>query len=60
MDSDAFCKVYFEENIKETVHDEKEICKLLIKNGFKLIKCSNHLLENEGNNSATWYVIAKK
>ena len=50
----------FEENIKETVHDEKEICKLLLENGFQLIKCDHHLLENEGNHSATWYVIAKK
>ena len=50
----------FEENIKETVHDEKEICRLLIKNGFQLIKCDHHLLENEGNHSTTWYIIAKK
>lgn len=50
----------FEEDIKETVHDEKEVCNLLKKCGFKLIKCDHHLLENEGNHSATWYVIAKK
>ena len=50
----------FEENIKETVHDEKEICKLLTNAGFQLIKCDHHLLENEGNHSATWYIIAKK
>ena len=50
----------FEENIKETVHDVKEICRLLSKNGFELVKCDHHLLENEGNHSATWYVIAKK
>ena len=50
----------FEENIQETVHDEKEICSLLTKNGFQIIKCDHHLLENEGNSSATWYIIAKK
>ena len=50
----------FEENIRETVHDEKKICDLLLKAGFQLIKCDHHLLENEGNHSATWYIIAKK
>lgn len=50
----------FEENIKETVHDEQEICRLLKENGFQLIKCDHHLLENEGNHSATWYIIARK
>ena len=50
----------FEEDIKETVHDEQEICVLLKKCGFHLIKCDHHLLENEGNQSTTWYIIAKK
>ena len=50
----------FVEDIKETVHDEKEICRLLQKNGFQLVKCDHHLLENAGNHSATWYIIAKK
>lgn len=50
----------FEEDIKETVHDEKEICRLLQECGFEVIKCNHHLVENEGNHSATWYVIAKK
>ena len=50
----------FVEDIKETVHDEKEICRLLQKNGFQVVKCDHHLLENEGNHSATWYIIAKK
>lgn len=50
----------FEENIKETMHDEKEICRLLTKTGFQVIKCAHHLLENEGNHSTTWYIIAKK
>ena len=38
----------FEENIRETVHDEKKICGLLMDAGFQLIKCDHHLLENEG------------
>ena len=50
----------FEENIKEIVHDEKAVCELLRKNGFRVEKCSNHFLENEGNFSKTWYVIARK
>lgn len=50
----------FEENIKETVHDEKEVCRLLTKTGFEIIQCAHHLLENEGNYSNTWYIIVKK
>lgn len=50
----------FEENIKEIVHDEQEVCRLLRKNGFQVQKCANHFLENEGNYSKTWYVIARK
>ena len=50
----------FEEDIQETIHDEKEICSLLHKCGFQLLKCDHHLLENEGNHSATWYIIARK
>ena len=50
----------FEENIKEIVHDEKAVCELLRKNGFRVEKCANHFLENEGNFSKTWYIIARK
>lgn len=50
----------FEEDIQETVHDEQIICNLLKKCGFQLLKCDHHLLENEGNQSATWYIIARK
>ena len=50
----------FEENIKEVVHDEKAVCGLLRKNGFQVEKCANHFLENEGNFSKTWYIIARK
>ena len=50
----------FEEKIKEIVHDEKAVCELLRKNGFRVEKCANHFLENEGNFSKTWYIIARK
>lgn len=50
----------FEENIKEIVHDEKEICKLLVKTGFQVLQCEHYLLNNQGNCSSTWYVIATK
>lgn len=50
----------FEENIIEIVHDEKEICKLLVKNGFQVLQCEHYLLNNKGNCSSTWYVIATK
>ena len=50
----------FEENIREIVHDEKAVCALLQKNGFRVEKCANHFLENEGNYSKTWYIIARK
>ena len=50
----------FEENIKEIVHDEKEVCKLLVKNGFQVLQCEHYLLNNQGNCCSTWYVIAIK
>lgn len=50
----------FVENIKETVHDEKEICRMLKDIGFQIIQCAHQLLDNEGNSSSTWYIIAKK
>ena len=50
----------FEENIKEIVHDEKEVCALLKAAGFQLIQCEHQLLKNQGNCSSTWYVIAVK
>ncbi len=50
----------FEEHIKEIVHDEQEVCRLLKEQGFRVLKCANHFLENEGNYSKTWYIIARK
>lgn len=50
----------FEENINEIVHDKDQICQMLLAQGFSLLKCDHHLLENDGNQSETWYIIAKK
>ena len=49
----------FEENIRETIHDPSEICKLLISCGFDVEKCSDSLLD-DGSHGTTWFVIAKK
>ena len=49
----------FEENIRETIHDPEEICGLLTKCGFQIIKCADHLLD-DGNHGTTWFVIARK
>lgn len=48
----------FEENIRETVHDPAEICKLLRKCGFDLMRCADGLLEEQ--HGTTWFVIARK
>ena len=34
----------FEENIQEIVHDEKAVCQLLEKTGFKILQCEHFLL----------------
>ena len=48
----------FEENIRETLHDPKEICSLLEKTGFTVTRCAHSLMgQTEG---TTWFVIAKK
>ena len=53
-------KEAFEENIRETVHDPMEICRLLQSCGFSDIKCSDRLLDSAENHSTTWFVIARK
>ncbi|MBP3683869.1 MAG: class I SAM-dependent methyltransferase [Oscillospiraceae bacterium] len=52
-------KLSFEENIRETVHDPAEICRLLEEAGFTVERCADTLLEGE-NHGTTWFVIAKK
>ena len=49
----------FEENILETVHNPVEVCALLRKAGFEVIKCADRLLD-EGNPGTTWFVVAQK
>ena len=52
-------KYQFEEIITEIVHDPEEICRLLEKTGFQVVKCADHLLENEQHGTA-WFIVAKK
>ena len=50
----------FEENISETVHDPEMICGLLRACGFRVLKCSNQLLDDTEAHGTTWFIIAKK
>lgn len=49
----------FEEIITEVVHDPQVICGLLQKCGFEVLKCADHLLEEERHGTA-WFIVAKK
>ena len=49
----------FEENIRETIHDPAEICRLLQNCGFGEITCTDRLLP-ENNPGTTWFLIARK
>ena len=49
----------FEENIRETVHDPREICRMLERSGFEVLRCADTLLDG-ANHGTTWFVIAKK
>jgi len=49
----------FEENIRETIHDPAEICRLLEKSGFEVVRCADKLLE-ENHPGTTWFVVAGK
>ena len=49
----------FEENIRETIHDPVEICNLLIRCGFRVIRCADRLLD-DSNSGTTWFVVAQK
>ena len=52
-------KERFEENIRETIHDPAEICRLLEKCGFAVVRCADRMLE-DGGHGTTWFVIARK
>ena len=49
----------FEENIRETIHDPAEICRLLQDSGFVVERCADSLLEDSGHGT-TWFVVARK
>lgn len=49
----------FEEVITEIVHDPVEICDMLKEAGFQVVKCADHLLEEEHHGTA-WFIVAKK
>jgi 2-polyprenyl-3-methyl-5-hydroxy-6-metoxy-1,4-benzoquinol methylase len=49
----------FEENIRETVHDPAEICRLLVESGFTVTRCADNLLD-DGGHGTTWFVTAQK
>ena len=52
-------QLQFEENIRETIHDPWEICKLLQSSGFTVERCADSLLE-DGGHGTTWFVVARK
>ena len=49
----------FVEDIRETIHNPEEICRMLRKCGFRQVQCADRLLP-EGNRSTTWYITAQK
>lgn len=49
----------FEENIRETLRDPEQICRLLTRTGFRNVRCSDRLLETSGPGT-TWFVTAQK
>ena len=49
----------FEENIRETIHDPAEICRLLQVCGFEHIVCTDRLLP-ENNPGTTHFLVARK
>ena len=50
-------KPCFEENIRETVHDPAEICRLLERTGFTVERCAHSLTGDTP--ATTWFIIAK-
>ena len=52
-------KFAFEENIRETIHDPAEICRLLKKAGFRAVNCRDRLLD-DSNPGTTWFITAQK
>ena len=49
----------FEENIRETIHEPAEICRMLKDCGFDTVQCADRLLADSGPGT-TWFVTARK
>ena len=49
----------FEENIRETIHDPGEVCRLLESAGLRVLRCADTLQDGD-NHGTTWFVIAQK
>ena len=49
----------FEENIRETIHDPRDVCQLLVKCGFSEVRCADRLLSDSGAGT-TWFITARK
>lgn len=48
----------FVENITEKLHKPEVICDLLEKCGFTVVRCADHLLEEE--HGTAWFIVARK
>ena len=52
-------QMQFEENIRETLHDPVEICRLLTLAGLEPLQCADRLLPDAAPGT-TWFVVARK
>ena len=50
----------FHEVITETVHDPEMICRMLHRQGFRILRRDNSLSGREETRGTTWYIIAQK
>jgi len=48
-----------EEVIRETIHAPEDICNLLKRCGFTLLRCADRMLD-DGGHGTTWFLIATK
>ena len=49
----------FEENIRETLHDTRMLCRMLEEQGFAVRSCA-HRLADAGTDTTTWFITAQK
>ena len=50
----------FEEHIREVIYSPEAVCEMLERNGFQVLQCADHLLEQMGHQSTTWCIVARK